>query len=85
MKKVDVNVFGQKVSVTGDNAQLIQEYAEYLDTWLRNLSKQYGTLDQKTLFILSGLNLVERIYELEAKNKDLEKELNKVNSLLQTL
>ncbi len=85
MKKVDVNVVGHKVTVMGDNIQLIQEYAEHLDTCLRDLSHQYGTIEQKTLFILAGLNLVEKIYELEAKNKTLEKELSKVSSLLQNL
>jgi cell division protein ZapA (FtsZ GTPase activity inhibitor) len=85
MKPVEINVIGTKVRVQGENAQKIQEYAEFLDNFLREINTTHGTLDQKTLFILAGLNLTEQIFELKEKNDQLSQELNKVNSLLQNL
>lgn len=84
-KQIEINVIGHRVKVQGDNAQRIQEYAEYLDNYLRDINSTHSTLDQKTMFILAGMNLVEQIFELKEKNDDLSQELNKVSSLLQNL
>lgn len=85
MKQIEINVIGHRVKVMGENSQHVQQYAEYLDNYLREISAQYNCLDQKTMFILTGLNLVEKIFELEEKNKELSKELNNVSALLQNL
>ncbi|HOQ79495.1 MAG TPA: cell division protein ZapA [Candidatus Cloacimonadota bacterium] len=85
MEVVEIKVLGHTLPVKGDNAQKIKEYARYLDSYLREVSDTLGFVDQKTLFILAGLNFVETIYTLKEKNEMLEQELNKVNSLLQDL
>ena len=77
MKTLDVNVLGQRVPVKGENAQKIREYADYLDAYLRELSHNIGVIEQKTLHIVAGLNLVETIFYLKKKTKDLRKSWKK--------
>lgn len=84
-KQIDINILGQKLKVRGDNSQKIQEYAEYLDNFLRKLTENYGLIDQKTLFMIAGLNLVEEVFVLKEENNKLKNELDKLNSMLQTI
>ncbi len=84
-KQIDINILGQRLKVQGENSQKIQEYAEYLDNFLRKMTESYGLIDQKTLFMIAGLNLVEKVFELNVENNKLRTELDKLNSMLQTI
>lgn len=83
-KQIDINVLGQKLRVQGDNAQTIQAYAEFLDNYLRKVAESNPLIDQKTLFLIAGLNLVEEVFILKEDNHRLKTELDKLNSLVQT-
>lgn len=81
--KVDVRIFGQNYTITGDSdPEQIAQIADYVDGKIRFIDKVTSELTQVRIAILSAINITEeyfgalaKIKELEDEKKDLEQEV----------
>ena len=85
MKKsesVEVIVLGRKYFFKGSEPEEIKKRAEVLNSELQELNAQFNTVDQSKLFIYYAMLLTERIEVQDAQNRNLTKELERLNTLL---
>jgi len=85
MKKaesVEVVVLGRKYYFKGSDPDEIKRRADTLNSELQELNAQFNTVDQSKLFIYYAMLLAERIEDQSEQNRNLAKELERLNSLL---
>lgn len=85
MKKtesVEVIVLGRKYYFRGSDPEEIKKRANALNSELQELNAQFNTVDQSKLFIYYAMLLTERIEEQNEQNRNLAKELERLNTLL---
>lgn len=83
---IDVKIFGMTYKFASDsgNRKDILEYAYYLETLLKNESQKHNSAGLDKLLILVSLNLVESYFLENKKSKHLLKEIEDLNSLLES-
>jgi len=85
MKKaesVEVIVLGRKYYFKGTDPEEIKKRAAALNSELQELNAQFNTVDQSKLFIYYAMLLAERIEEQTEQNRTLNRELERLNALL---
>ncbi len=80
METIKVNIGGSEYSLTGENKNLLNDAANFVNQKLNEIKTNYNVkLSNDTLSVLTALNMAEIYLNLE---KNTDKELNAINSEL---
>jgi len=85
MKSIEIELLGRKYFFKSDNPEKLQETAKYLESQLEELNSRFNTVDQKKLFVLYALTITEKYFSAIENNKQISKEFEQINSLLNDL
>ncbi|MBM4399081.1 MAG: cell division protein ZapA [Candidatus Cloacimonetes bacterium] len=81
MSSVEVEIYGRKYKLKGDDVQKIRLIADKLSQLLTELGEQYD-LDFNKLLLLCSLQLQEKVIELGKTNQELKDELERMNQMI---
>ena len=79
---VEVEIYGRKYKLKGDDVQKIRLIADKLSQLLTELGEQYDSLDFNRLLLLCSLQLQEKVIELGKANQELKEELERMNQMI---
>jgi cell division protein ZapA (FtsZ GTPase activity inhibitor) len=82
MSSVEVEIYGRKYKLKGDDTQKLRLIAEKLNQQLMELGEQYELLEFNKLLLLCSLQLQEKIIELNKTNQELKDELERMNQMI---
>lgn len=82
MSSIEVEIFGRKYKLKGDDTQKLRLIAEKLNQQLIELGEQYELLEFNKLLLLCSLQLQEKIIELNKTNQELKDELERMNQMI---
>ncbi len=82
MSSIEVEIFGRKYKLKGEDTQKLRLIAEKLNTHLIELGEQYELLEYNKLLLLCSLQLQEKIIELTKNNQELKDELERMNQMI---
>lgn len=82
MKSVEVEIYGRKFKLRGDDPDKIIRIANSLNQQLEELNDKYDIIDQYKLLILNSLNISEQLIDLQDLNVSLKEEIDRLNKLI---
>ncbi len=82
MNSVEVEIYGRKYKLKGEDTQKLRLIADKLNTQLVELGEQYELLEFSKLLLLCSLQLQERLLDLSKTNQDLKDELERMNQMI---
>lgn len=82
MSSIEVEIFGRKYKLKGEDTQKLRLIAEKLNVHLIELGEQYELLEYNKLLLLCSLQLQEKIIELTKNNQALKDELERMNQMI---
>lgn len=82
MSSIEVEIYGRKYKLKGNDTQKLRLIAEKLNEQLKELGEQYDMLEFNKLVLLSCLQLHERIIDQEKENLELKDELERMNQMI---
>ncbi|MBM4120869.1 MAG: cell division protein ZapA [Nitrospira sp.] len=76
MKTVEVEIFGQRYTITGEaDEEYVKRLANYVDTQLRVLAQGLKTGTRAKLAVLAALNITHQLFQAERTRQEGEDEL----------
>ena len=84
MKSVEVEIYGRKFRLRGEDPEKINRIVEALNEQLEELNDKYNIIDQNQLFLLNSLNIAEQLIDLQDINMNLKEEIDRLNKLIST-
>ncbi|HOD17474.1 MAG: cell division protein ZapA [Candidatus Cloacimonadaceae bacterium] len=84
MNSVEVEIYGRKYKLKGENAQKLRLIAEKLNEKLIQLGENYEFTDFNKLLLLCSLQLQEQLLDLTQANQGLKDELERMNEMIST-
>ncbi|HOV16852.1 MAG TPA: cell division protein ZapA [Candidatus Cloacimonadota bacterium] len=84
MNSVEVEIYGRKYKLKGENAQKLRLIAEKLNEKLIQLGENYEFIDFNKLLLLCSLQLQEQLLDLTQANQGLKDELERMNEMIST-
>jgi cell division protein ZapA (FtsZ GTPase activity inhibitor) len=82
MSSIEVEIFGRKYKLKGEDTQKLSLIAEKLNAQLTELGEQYELLEFNKLMLLCSLQLQEKVIELGKTNQELKDELERMNQMI---
>jgi cell division protein ZapA (FtsZ GTPase activity inhibitor) len=82
MSSVEVEIYGRKYKLKGEDTGKLRLIAEKLNQQLIEMGEQYDLLDFHKLLLLCGLQLQEKVIELGKSNQELKDELERMNQMI---
>ncbi len=82
MSSIEVEIYGRKYKLKGEDTQKLRLIAEKLNQQLLELGDQYELLEFNKLLLLCSLQLQERVIELIKTNQELKDELERMNQMI---
>lgn len=82
MQSVEVEILGRKHRLRTDDPEQTKAVAKAIDSRLNDLQARYELLDYSRLLLLAILQMQNDIFELDKKNQNLNKELEKLNQMI---
>jgi cell division protein ZapA (FtsZ GTPase activity inhibitor) len=82
MSSIEVEIYGRKYKLKGEDTQKLRLIAEKLNQQLIELGEQYELLEFNKLLLLCSLQLQERLIELTKTNQELKDELERMNQMI---
>jgi cell division protein ZapA (FtsZ GTPase activity inhibitor) len=82
MSSIEVEIFGRKYKLKGEDTQKLRLIAEKLNQQLLELGDQHELLEFNKLLLLCSLQLQEKVLELTSSNQELKDELERMNQLI---
>jgi cell division protein ZapA (FtsZ GTPase activity inhibitor) len=82
MSSIEVEIFGRKYKLKGDDTQKLRLIAEKLNQQLLELGEQYELLEFNKLLLLCSLQLQEKLIEQGKANQELKDELERMNQMI---
>ena len=77
-KKIEVTIYGQNYTILGDaTPDYMHKLAKYVDTKMREITKQTATVSSAKVAILTALNLANEIFQLREEQTKLDNDLVK--------
>ena len=77
-RKIEVIIFGQNYTILGDaSPEYMSKLSGYVDSKMREITKQTSTISSTKVAILTALNLADEIFQLRAEQDKLENDLEK--------
>jgi cell division protein ZapA (FtsZ GTPase activity inhibitor) len=84
LKSVEVEIYGRKFKLRGDDPDKITRIAKALNQQLEELNDKYDIIDQYKLLILNSLIISEQLIDLQDLNVSLKEEIDRLNKLIST-
>ena len=84
MTSVEVEIFGRRHRLRGDDPDRIRQYAEYLNTELDRLAERMEFAESVSVLSLGGMVLTEQLFEEREKTQTLQKEIDRLRGLLES-
>ncbi|MFM7842589.1 MAG: cell division protein ZapA [Nitrospira sp.] len=76
MKTVEVEIFGQRYTITGEaDEEYVKRLANYVDTQIRVLAQGLKTGTRAKLAVLAALNITHQLFQAERTRQEGEDEL----------
>ena len=82
MQSVEVEILGRKHRLRTDDPEQTKAVAKAIDSRLNDLQARYELLDYSRLLLLAVLQMQNDIFELDKKNQNLNKDLEKLNQMI---
>ena len=84
---VEVEIFGQKYLIKGDNDQeYIQQLAEYVDSKMREVNGKLQLSTPGKVAVLAALNITHELFSIKKEMEDQESVIaNKAEKLLERI
>lgn len=82
MSSIEVEIYGRKYKLKGEDTQKLRLIAERLNQQLLELGEQYELLEFNKLLLLCSLQLQEKLIELNKSNQELKDELERMNQMI---
>ena len=82
MSSIEVEIYGRKYKLRGEDTQKLRLIAEKLNQQLMELGEQYELLEYNKLLLLCSLQLQEKLIELNKTNQELKDELERMNQMI---
>lgn len=82
MNSIEVEIFGRKYKLKGEDTQKLRLIAEKLNAHLLELGEQYELLEFNKLLLLCSLQLQEKVIDLGKANQELKDELERMNAMI---
>ncbi len=82
MKSTEVEIFGRKFRLKGDDPDKIKAYADFLNQHLDSLQSKMEFVDQNKLLSLGAIIVTEKYFNMVDQNKMLIEEIRKLNEVL---
>ena len=82
MESVEIEIFGKRYRMKGNDPQKIKQYAAYLNKRLDEINSKFDIIDQKKMFVLTSLVIVEELFDLKDEHMDLKKKIKELNIIL---
>lgn len=82
MNSVEVEIFGRKYKLKGEDTPKLRLISEKLNAHLVELGEQYELLEFNKLLLLCSLQLQEKIIDLGKTNQELKDELERMNQMI---
>ena len=82
MSSIEVDIYGRKYKLKGDDTAKLRLIAEKLNIHLMELGDQYELLEFNKLLLLCSLQLQEKVIELNKVNQELKDELERMNQMI---
>ena len=82
MNSIEVEIFGRKYKLKGDDTQKLRLIADKLNSQLIELGEQYELLEFSKLLLLCSLQLQEKLLDLGKTNQELKDELERMNQMI---
>jgi len=82
MNSIEVEIFGRKYKLRGEDTQKLLLIADKLNKQLTELGEQYDLLEFNKLLLLCSLQLQEKILDLTKSNQELKDELERMNQMI---
>ncbi|MCB5246179.1 MAG: cell division protein ZapA [Candidatus Cloacimonadaceae bacterium] len=85
MKPIEVEILGRKYRLRSDNPEQTQNIAYIINEELNRLQELYENLDFTKLILLLALRKQDEIISLQKQNQELEKNLERVNQMVEKI
>jgi cell division protein ZapA (FtsZ GTPase activity inhibitor) len=82
MSSIEVEIYGRKYKLKGDDTQKLSLIADKLNAHLMELGEQYELLEFNKLLLLCSLQLQEKVIELGKNTQELKDELERMNQMI---
>jgi len=82
MSSIEVEIFGRKYKLKGEDTQKLRLIAEKLNQQLLELGDQYELMEFNKLLLLCSLQLQEKLIEQGKANQELKDELERMNQMI---
>lgn len=82
MNSIEVEIYGRKYKLKGEDTQKLLLIADKLNKQLTELGEQYDLLEFNKLLLLCSLQLQEKILDLTKSNQELKEELERMNQMI---
>ena len=82
MQSVEVEIFGRRFRLRSDDPERTKQIANEINDQIDALSKHYDNLDFTKLLLLICLQQQDEVLTLDAKNRALSSELERLNQML---
>jgi cell division protein ZapA (FtsZ GTPase activity inhibitor) len=82
MNSIEVEIYGRKYKLKGEDTQKLLLIADKLNSQLIELGEQYDLLEFNKLLLLCSLQLQEKVIDLTKSNQELKDELERMNQMI---
>ncbi len=82
LNSIEVEIYGRKYKLKGEDPQKLCHIAEKLNEQLLELSEQHELLEFNKLMLLCSLQLQEKVLDLGKANQELKDELERMNQMI---
>ncbi len=82
MQPIDIELFGRKLRIRGDNPAKVQEYADFLNAQLEELQSKVEFTDHTNLILFAALIITEKYFQERDMNSALAEEMNRLNDMI---
>jgi len=81
MKPIEVDVFGQRLTLQGDGDEgYVQELAQYVEGQMRTASQGLATITPAKAAILAAINITDQLFQQEKRRQAEEAEVERRTS-----
>ncbi len=85
-QSVQVQIFGQKCNIVGDeDIEQIKMLAEFVDSRMKEIARQSRGIPAIKVAILAALNITHDLYKAQEKSKNIALKGEKLLSLLESV
>ncbi len=82
MQPIEIELFGRKLRIKGDNPEKVREYAKFLNAQLEDIQSKIEFTDHTNLILFGALIITEKYFQEREMNSALAEEMNRLNDMI---